>query len=82
MKSSRSSMRCTVILLVSAHHVEEAELAEPVAVAVDLGLVDVDDLADLRQVVAGVGLDLLLRSAGRASGRGRWGRRRGRCSCR
>ena len=48
-----------VILLVRASTSRKRELAEPVAVVVHLGLVDVDDLADLLQVIAGVGLDLL-----------------------
>src|SRR5262249_27916069 len=39
----------------------EAEFREPLAVVTDLGAVDVDDLADLAQVIAGIGLDLLLR---------------------
>src|SRR5262245_13294680 len=41
-------------------HVEEAELREPLTVKPHLGLIDVDDLADLRQVVLGIGLDLFL----------------------
>ncbi len=41
-----------------AQDVEERKFAEPVAVAVDLGLADVDDLADLGQVIARIVLDL------------------------
>src|SRR5262249_41614678 len=44
--------------------VEEREPGEPVAVAMHLGLADVDDLADLLEVVDRVGLDLLLREPG------------------
>src|SRR5262249_49374200 len=42
-------------------HVAEGEAAEPLPVVTDLGPRDVDDAADLCQVVAGVGLDLLCR---------------------
>src|SRR5262249_8112016 len=45
-------------------HVEELKAFEPVAVVGDLGALDVDDLANLREVILGVGLDLLLRQAG------------------
>ena len=47
-----------------AEDVEEAEAAEPVAVGAHLRLVDVDDLAHLLQVIAGVALDLFLRQPG------------------
>ena len=82
MKSSRSSMRCMVILLVRLSTSRNVNLLNQSPLCVHLGLGDVDDLADLLQVVLGVGLDLLLASGGRGSGRGRWGRRPGRCSCR
>ena len=63
-KSSRSSMRCMVILLVRAEHVEETETTEPVAVLPDFRLGDVDDLADLPEVVTGVRLNLFGSEAG------------------
>ena len=44
--------------------VEERPRREPVAVVVDLGPVQVDDPADLAEVVLGVGLDLLLGQLG------------------
>jgi hypothetical protein len=47
-----------------AHHVEEAELAEPVAVARHLQAVAVNDLFDLLEVVLRVRLHLLGRQAG------------------
>ena len=43
---------------------EERPLGEPVAVFVDLGLAQVDDAADLGEIVAGVGFDLLLGELG------------------
>ena len=53
-----------MILAGQRHHVEERHLAEPVAVVRDFGAVDVDDLADLKEIILGVGLDLFRREAG------------------
>src|SRR5262249_25086513 len=45
-------------------HVEEAELTEPVAVAMHLRPIHVNDSPNLPLVIEGIGLDLFLRQAG------------------
>ena len=45
-------------------NIEEAPFREPIAVLVDLGLAQVDDPADLGEIVDGVGLDLILGQLG------------------